>query len=458
MIIVKTTLLPMKEQKPFHYVQISDALQAQCHTSLTAKANFQCSSKTISARVSFIHDERPVILANQAFYQELYLPFTEIPIQVSYDHKTNTFSFGPIIAILTDVIQKKKSVYSFGSIHEFCEEIASYSKQYGAFIYVAPLSKFQEEVVEGYFYEDGDWKQDRLPLPHVIHNRIHSRRFELSHKYKNFTEELTKQNIPIFNHRFLNKWEIQGILAENSHLQPYLPKTALIDSKGVLQTYLADFQHVFVKPIHGSQGRNILQIRQHPDFYEVKDSSHSENTLFRYDLFGELFESLYVRFKKEPYIVQERIPVITYNNRPLDFRILCHKTGPHKWKITSAVARVSAENQFVSNIAKGGELYRLKTILLELFDSSTSYHIRKLLYEISLEAAHVISQQTIGDYAELGIDIAITADGKPWILEVNTKPSKNMDMTKSITIRPSAKAVADYCFFLSGYERKKGSI
>ncbi len=448
----------MKEQKPFHYVQISDALQTQCHASLTSKAHFQCSSETISARVSFIHDERPVVFANQSFYHELHLPFTEIPIQISYDHKTNTFSFGPIIAILTDVVQKKKSIHSFGSIHEFCEEMASYSKQHGAFLYVTTLSKFQEHAVEGYYYEDGDWKHDTLPLPHVIHNRIHSRRFELSHKFKNFTEKLMKQNVPIFNHRFLNKWEIHGILDENRHLQPYLPKTALVDSKGILQTYLTDFQHVFVKPIHGSQGRNILQILQHPNVYEVKDSSHSETRSSRYDLFGELFEDLYARFKKEPYIVQETIPVITYKNRPLDFRILCHKNGPHTWKITSAVARVSAENQFVSNIAKGGELYRLKTILPELFDSSTSYHVRKLLYEISLEVAHTISQQTIGEYAELGIDIAITKDGKPWILEVNTKPSKNMDLSKSTAIRPSAKAVADYSFFLSGYERKKGSI
>ena len=54
-----------------------------------------------------------------------------------------------------------------------------------------------------------------------------------------------------------------------------------------------------------------------------------------------------------------------------------------------------------------------------------------------------------GLYGELGIDLAIDVHDQPWIIEVNTKPSKQTDMTSAPqTVRPSAKAIIEYCLTL----------
>lgn len=453
---MKVTIIPNQSSFPNNLIEISDSLKKMCHISLRTRANFYCGQKNIVANMTFFHDEKPCIYANESFFRKLNLPIKPLTLHIQYNRNTNSFFIGPIFAILTDGIYhpKEKNVH-FGNIHAYCEEMATYCNEKGAFLYVTTLSMINNSTPQGYFYSDGIWTKDHLPFPNVIHNRIHSRRLEQSEKYQKFIEKLSAHDIPIFNFRFLNKWQIHNIFQENEHLHPYVPKTELLHSKNVLQAYITDFKHLFVKPIHGSQGRNIIQIKQKDDVFEVEDTSQNSK---HFESFHDLFEELYPRFKKQPYIVQEAIPVQTFEGRPLDFRVLCHKTETQKWKVTSIVARVSKENQFVSNIAKGGELYSLHEILPKLFDASTRFHVCKFLHELSLEVAKTISQHSDGDYGELGIDMAITKEGKPWILEVNTKPSKNMDIKEHFTIRPSAKATIQYCFYLSGYESSTSKI
>ncbi|WLR42805.1 YheC/YheD family protein [Bacillus carboniphilus] len=139
----------------------------------------------------------------------------------------------------------------------------------------------------------------------------------------------------------------------------------------------------------------------------------------------------------------------------MDFRILCHQRQLHKWTITSSIARVSAENQIVSNLAQGGQLYKTSTLLNTLFDEKKAYHIRKLLHEVASEIVYAISQNAEGIYAELGVDLAIDEDGKPWVIEVNTKPSKLTEMANHQSrIRPSAKAIIDTCFLFSSFKER----
>ncbi|MDQ0162974.1 YheC/YheD family endospore coat-associated protein [Aeribacillus alveayuensis] len=438
---------------PMNLIEISDFLQRKCHLSLRPRAKFFCGQNHIVGNMTFFRDEKPIIRASVYFFKQLSLPIKPLSLHIQYDRNRNTFFIGPIFTILTDQIYKKEKNVHFGTIHSYCEEMANYCFEKSALLYVTSLSMFSHPSPKGYIYEDGIWKKEILPFPNVIHNRIHSRRLEQSDEYENFLEILSMYDTPIFNFRFLNKWKIHEIFQKNEHLHPYIPKTELLHSKNVLKTYLTDFQHLFVKPIHGSQGRNIIYIKQQDDAYNVQyTTENNDQSLKKYESFQELFAGLYPLLKKQPFIVQEAIPIQTFEGRPLDFRILCHKTEAQKWKVTSIVARVSSKDHFVSNIAKGGELFSIHEILPKLFDPSTRFHIRKFLHEISLEVAKTISQHSKGDYGELGIDMAISKEGKPWILEVNTKPSKNMDTKENDTIRPSAKATIHYCFYLSGYE------
>jgi glutathione synthase/RimK-type ligase-like ATP-grasp enzyme len=134
----------------------------------------------------------------------------------------------------------------------------------------------------------------------------------------------------------------------------------------------------------------------------------------------------------------------------MDYRVLCHKNHQNKWDVTSVVARISAENEFVSNIARGGEIMSPLNALKENMSVSDAKRVIAQMKDLAIETALIIERKTSGITGELGIDIGIDQDGKPWIIEVNSKPSKNFE-DGQMKIRPSAKAIIQFCTNLALY-------
>lgn len=147
---------------------------------------------------------------------------------------------------------------------------------------------------------------------------------------------------------------------------------------------------------------------------------------------------------------------MTYNHRALDFRLLCNRNNQGSWKIASAVARVSGKEQFVSNIARGGELLSVDDVLLPFFNDKKAKELKHFLIELALEVAEIVGQEIHGIYGELGVDLAIDTNGHPWLIEVNTKPSKDLDSErKNLVIRPSARGIIEYASYLANLPVKE---
>jgi glutathione synthase/RimK-type ligase-like ATP-grasp enzyme len=132
----------------------------------------------------------------------------------------------------------------------------------------------------------------------------------------------------------------------------------------------------------------------------------------------------------------------------MDFRVLCHKNLNNHWQVTSIVARVAAEDEFVSNIARGGRMLRPLNVLQTCLGYKKSIEVLALMKELALKTASTIGNSSTGITGELGIDIGLDQDGKLWIIEVNSKPSKNFEDGLG-KIRPSAKALIQFCTILA---------
>jgi glutathione synthase/RimK-type ligase-like ATP-grasp enzyme len=351
------------------------------------------------------------------------------------------------IAVITEISETNETVH-FGSIHDFCSELAEYAKQKGILFYVTSLSIYTENEPLGYVWENGTWIKAPVPLADCIYNRIHSRKTEHSLKFQQFIHHLQNNDIPIFNKQFLNKWEVYCALANYDYLLPYLPETQLFTSKQTLEEFLTKYKTIFIKPIHGSQGKKIFRIQQAEEYYLLDYSTFSAEKEQLYPSVSALFLALKERIK-HPVIIQKGLQLQTYENRPLDFRLLCHRINESKWQVTSSVTRVASEGNFVSNAAQGGEILQLNDILNKLYGPKTSRLQKKFLKELAIEIATALSGAIDGLYGEFGVDLALDRDGKPWVIEVNTKPSKNFDTPFSTKqIRPSVKAIIDYCIYL----------
>lgn len=121
--------------------------------------------------------------------------------------------------------------------------------------------------------------------------------------------------------------------------------------------------------------------------------------------------------------------------------------------MTSIVARIAGGNHFVSNLARGGTLSSVKDAVSKcLLPSEVKNTAYVKLHRASLDIARGIDNLIPVHFGELGIDLAMDNSGKIWLLEVNSKPSKNDNTPlNEQKIRPSVKRLLEYCCYLSGF-------
>jgi glutathione synthase/RimK-type ligase-like ATP-grasp enzyme len=381
----------------------------------------------------------------------LHLPPEPLPLQLSFNPTSGELKIGPIVAILA-VTKNNHPENPLGRLITFCKEIARYSEKQHILFYVFSLKDWRSDCVTGLIWQHNHWERRMLPHPHVIHNRIHSRTLEQSHPTQIFFRSLQEKNVPYFNERFLDKWEVYEMLFKRKELLPYLPETKLFEEKETIKTMLSSSRSLFVKPVHGSLGKQIIRIQQQDNGFDIDFTSFDGLFERHYESLDRLWDVLSKLIQTKHFIVQTGLLLMTYNQSPLDFRILCGKDRTGNWKITSSTARVSREDQFVSNVSQGGELHAVDDVLHESFPPAFAKQMKRLIGELAHEIVTIIEAETEGFYGELGVDLGIDEHGHPWIIEVNTKPSKHLDPERDqTTIRPSAKAVIDYSHYLSGF-------
>lgn len=351
-----------------------------------------------------------------------------------------------IFAVVTEI--NPSTNINFGNITSFCQELSHLSTLTHNLFYVTSLQLFLQSAPKGYILKDTSWELEDVPYPSAMHNRIHIRKTEHSTQFKQLLNILDYLHIPIFNDHFMNKWDVHHTLGKKKFLFPYIPNTELLQNKKQLTNFLEQHKQIFIKPIYGSQGRNIFRIHSKEDHFVLSDS---DGTDFTYPEIHSLFLGIKNKVTHSPHIIQQGITLLTFQNQPFDFRILTHKSKTNSWILTSIIARISATDKFVSNIARGGNIKSVNEVLINTFSEDEIFHIKKLITELSLEISKILDYSTIGIYGEFGIDLALDINGNPWLIEVNTKPSKNFYYSDE-SIRPSSKAIFRYFLLLSQEE------
>jgi len=461
---MKLNLLPlyMKENSSFPanketVLRLSHSLVHHWEIDRNNPVLLNLGSTAVPVLVEPVHEDKQAIFFCDSLLQSLAVPNQDLTLLSHFNKQSQTLTLGPVIAILTDAPAHDfaEDGPSFRSIHQFCEEFQQELSRLGGILYVCSLYDWKEGYVEGYSYQQDSWKKTALPYPNVVYNRIHIRKAEASTQFNDLKKDLQKRNIPIFNAQFFSKYDTSLILNKLPALKKYIPETNLL-SKEVLEAMLNLFSTLYVKPIHGSQGRQIIQIRREEHAWKTSVSSGKEKGKIRFfSSFNKLWRWLSQLTKKRAYICQEGINFQQYHNRSLDFRILCHKDIRHQWKITSIVARCAQPEAFVANLYQGAEMISSKSVLQALVGEASAKQVEQQFKEISLQTAEALSSQMTGDLGELGIDMGIDIHGGLWIIEVNSKPSKNLDSATNKG-RPSTKALLEYCLSLSFPHIKKG--
>lgn len=375
-------------------------------------------------------------------------------LHLSYKPGSSLLRLGPLIGVLISRDDPSTPERPFGSITMFCREMVGACLKQGAYAYFFTPDHIGSDPghVQGWIYHDG-WRKAELPAADVFYNRLTSRKLENKPSVQHFMKEVkSRYGSQFFNEKFLDKTEVFDALKSDSNLLRYLPESHLFRNYAMLKTMCTRYPVVFLKPIRGSLGKGIIRISRNNDgTYQTLTTQVGGTRKQSFDSLTKLFSSLSGKMKTTRYQIQQGLTLIDLSGRPVDFRALVQKNKLGKWEITSIVARIAGTQHFVSNLARGGTLSTVKDAVAKTTlssDAKTKSALR--LKKAALEIAQGIEDKIPAHFGELGIDLAMDISGKIWLIEVNSKPSKN-DNTPlaSGKIRPSVKRMLDYATYLS---------
>jgi len=379
--------------------------------------------------------------------------------QLRFSYRSGVISVGPLIGVLVSRDFPGMPDKPFGTISMFCRELVEACKVQGAYVYFFTPNTLSgsgtASRVEGWVYAGG-WRQQSMPAPDVVNNRLTSRKLENDPNVQQFLSESKRlHGTQVFNEKFLDKTEVFDALQKDAELHRYLPESHLLRSYATFKKMCERYSHVFLKPARGSLGKGIIRVSHlEGESYQALHATTTGSKRVVYPTLPKLYAAISAKMKTARYQIQQGLQLIEIQKRPVDFRALVQKNAAGNWVITSIVARTAGSQQFVSNLARGGSL---STVSVAVAKSNLSTSVSRLdsakrLRLAALTIAEGIDTHIPAHFGELGIDLALDTAGKVWLLEVNSKPSKNDNTPLNEgKIRPSVRMMIQYARHLSGF-------
>lgn len=283
--------------------------------------------------------------------------------------------------------------------------------------------KLGSRQVSAYVKDSDKFIKKNVPAPDIIHNRaIYS-----SQKQNQKLQSMVKAGKQIFNrwNRY-SKLRIQKLLNQESNLRPHLPGTYEA-TPGNIAIMMRRYDQLIIKPNKSSIGRGVMKMERVPTGWKLTypASLHIHNKRWRTLNFKDSRLPLVLKnkIKKRPYIVQQRLPLATFNGRPFDLRVSVQRGGTGQWQVTGIVAKVASDKNFLTNVAQGATLHRLEDILIKEYSHLKANEVIRNIQDFSVRIAKYLAI-CLPHIADLGLDVGITTDGFPMFIECNSKDQR----------------------------------
>lgn len=272
-----------------------------------------------------------------------------------------------------------------------------------------------------YVLRDHAWTLVRMPIPRVIHNRA----IYLDAGSRQKVEFLLRQGYVIFNafNRY-GKDEIHHLLKKDPLLAPHLPETQNATSSSITDM-MRHYDDLVMKPCVGSVGRGIWRLRRAGAAWKLTYSPSGRSSGWKTVTLhqNQLPAMLRRRLARMPYLVQERIALAEYKDRPYDLRVSVQRGISGQWEITGLYAKAASSRTFVSNVAQGGRAFPAETVLAESLPGLAPDVVLTDVKQLALRIAARLELH-LPWAADFGLDIGLSKTGKPYFIECNGRDQR----------------------------------
>ncbi|MEA4925823.1 MAG: YheC/YheD family protein [Syntrophomonadaceae bacterium] len=334
----------------------------------------------------------------------------------------NAIMLGPVVGIMAETGKDMNKPF-LGQSH-FIKEVIKAGRGLGEICFgFNPYSiNYHNRTIMGITYINGGWRKNVFPIPDVVYPR------EGGYSYTSLRvrKKLENMGCKFINPPLVGKWQTHKVLSSSLSVSQYIPDTRRVNSFRQIEQMLQKYGAVYLKPVTGSQGKNIIKVgREHSNYkYQYQINYRSREGTARN--LKSLRQNLRGLMGRRSYIVQRRINLLQVNGNIADVRVLVQKDNTGYWTITGKAFRVGKRGSITSNISGGGSGQKIPAVLNRYFpDPMTRNRIIDEIDYLALEIAKEM-EKNMPAIGEMGVDIGIDRNGRIWFIEANLKPARQV--------------------------------
>ena len=287
---------------------------------------------------------------------------------------------------------------------------------------------FPTRIVTGYqLNEQGQWQLVKSEIPPIIYDRCFYTGRSYLARYKRPIDLLIKDSKTHFLGVGLKgKWQLRHLLKDHPQLFDLLPPTNLYTKEEQLDRWLSQYGEIILKPVNGSLGAGVLKVSMKDKSYTLIGRDMKNKFIAETALTSQHLQDILKPFlASHRYLIQPYLSLHTKQGSPFDLRILVQKNQFGQWETTGKAIRVGPKGTLTSNLHGGGRAFPFAPFIKKQFNHEQVIKITAQIEWLEKLLPLFLEQQH-GPLVELGIDIGIDVTGKVWLIEVNSKPGRDI--------------------------------
>jgi hypothetical protein len=322
----------------------------------------------------------------------------------------------------------------------------------------SPVTAGRSAALGGWFHDGREWIRARFPWPDVLYDRSIAGSEDEDRRLgairRSFPPSLPALNSPALVEAVEDKLRVHQVLSEAPGVAPFLPVTAALTGPAVAREFIERFGAMVIKERFGQKARRVMFARRDDGGIAAvtapavrrgneppapglsvscvwdTGAGHQEE---RHGLTWDEFACLLATHTAgTEFIVQRAIDRADHMGRLIELRAVMHRTPGGAWLRTGMVCRLTDPG--LPFLALGRELdERPSRVLPHVFGAERADRLIEKIRELAGLAGHL--ERACGRGAELAVDFLIDRDGRPWLLEVNSRAAMLLKSTGAETLR-----------------------
>ncbi|MFC6334729.1 YheC/YheD family protein [Paenibacillus septentrionalis] len=207
----------------------------------------------------------------------------------------------------------------------------------------------------------------------------------------------------------------QAALLSHPEISSHIPPSKSFGYENLKQM-LGTHHKVFVKPIVGTGGFGVIQVKKQANGYAFQIRS----SVYQYQSFDAMFQQLKKKMRNRSHMIQKGIDLLTIDGCPVDYRVkYVYEYG--RWRYRAIVGRKAKRGLAVTNLTQGGKLMKGAAAIAATLGSTAVQSKKAEMRRLTERCTAILTRKYPG-LTHLGYDYGIDKNGKIWLFEVNTNP------------------------------------